>query len=177
MQLPCFPIPTLKLPPTLTRTPSPYTPFPAKSVEEFLIKLEQSIPPYIRYLPDAYDHIQHCAHGFDINYDPEYEETVRSLVARLEAASGLGDGGQNLGPPPEFALGKLENYELYMFFKVRVALRDEWDEEGYLKLHSDVRDGLGRNQWVDGLQQFMEEGFKGQRQSCWVRGNRTSFCI
>lgn len=152
----------------------------AKSVEEWMTKLEQSIPPYIRYVPDSYDHERACLEGFTVDYEPEYEKAVRSLMARLALtdAEGVDDGGRYLGPAPEFGWGKLEKgYELYIFFKLRVAMRDEWDEEAYLREHGDVAQAVKDRQWVDGLQHFMEDGFQQGRRSCWVRHGTTKFCI
>jgi hypothetical protein len=149
-----------------------------KSVEEFLVKLEQSIPPYIRYLPDAYNLKKHCDARMVIEYEGEYDRTVHSLMERFWRASAVGgDGGDFLGPPPEFPRNGLEHYDLYIFFKLRVAMRDEWDEEGYLRENQDVEGWVANGWWQDGLQQFLTEGFESGRKSCWVRDGTIRFCI
>jgi len=146
----------------------------AKSVEEFIIKLEQSIPPYFRYLPDAYDNVKACPNNFTITYSESYEDTVRHLLSKLAQASAQDDGGKALAPIPEYQVGKLDHYDIYTFFKLRVAKRDEWDEDAYLRLHPDVAKEVQTKNWVDGLQHFMNSGFEGGRKSCWVRDEGTS---
>lgn len=151
----------------------------AKSVEEWLTKLEQSIPPYIRYLPDSYDHVRQCMQGFDISYPSDYEAAVHDIMTRLWATDrdGRTDGGLYLGPAPEFRQDKLDNYNMYIFFKLRVAMRDEWDEEAYLHMYADVADAIERREWIDGLQHFLEDGFRDNRRSCWLRRGTIKICI
>lgn len=151
----------------------------AKSVEEFIIKLEQSVIPYIRYLPVAYDHVKQCPNNFTVTYTKEYEETVRKYMEQLHSTSGgVSNGGDFLGPPAEYSRGKLENHDLYLFFKLRTTLRHEWDEEAYLKTNPEVAEAVSEKQWVDGLQEFLEEGFKQGRVSCWVmEESKKRFCL
>jgi hypothetical protein len=145
----------------------------AKSVEEFLVKLDQSIPPFFRYLPDAYDKVRHCPDFADIGYDPRYEALVREIMGQFSA----GDGGRFLGPLPEYRHGAIDQHELYLFFRLRVAMRDEWDEVAYLKEYPTIAAAVEAGTWADGLQHFLEEGFMSGAKSCWVRNGSHAFCI
>jgi hypothetical protein len=141
-----------------------------KSVQEWLLKMEQSIPPYVRYLQDSYDHAFSChANLQQIHYTPDYEETVTNMILQLRRAQGeSNDGGKFLGPLPEFKAEDLKDdpnlekgggYPLYLYFKLKVAQGMEWDEERYLAEHPEVGERIKARQVIDGLQHFMEKGF------------------
>jgi hypothetical protein len=64
-----------------------------KSVEEWLVKLEQSIPSYIHYIPDSYYGVNHCPAGLmEVTYTIEYEKVVRVTL------DGLRRGGRRRPP-------------------------------------------------------------------------------
>lgn len=155
----------------------------ARSVEEFITKSEQSIVPYIRELPQSYDGIKDCDATIHqaLEYDDNYVTEVRRLMTLLRKVAIEGqhsDGGRQLGPGGhEFVHGEIGSWDVYIFFKARVALRDEWDEAAYLSIHRDVYDGVGRGEWMDGLQHFMQVGFGQKRRSCWVRDRLHQVCI
>jgi hypothetical protein len=141
-----------------------------KSVQEWLLKMEQSIPPYVRYLQDSYDHVTSCAANLQqIYYTPDYEQTVTNMIFQLRRAQGENnDGGRFLGPLPEFEaedfkddpnLEKGGGYPLYLYFRSKVAQGMEWDEERYLAEHPEVGERIKDRRIIDGLQHFMEEGF------------------
>ena len=141
----------------------------AKSVEEFINKSEQSIPPYIRLLKDAYDKVRKCI-GTEVVYDTPYKETVHRIMKGLKVSQGqLPDAGDFLGPLPEFKANAIDDYAMYLFFKTRVTLRDEWDEEQYLLKHEDVANAVERRLFIDGLQHYLEDGFDAGYSSCWIR--------
>lgn len=76
----------------------------------------------------------------------------------------LGDGGEFLGPVVEFSVKGTNEYPLYAFFRIRVAKKDEWDEEAYLTLHPEVQEAIQKKEWMDGLHEFIMEGFnKGKK--------------
>lgn len=138
----------------------------AKTVEEFLIKSDQSIPPYIRLLKDSFDAAKSCTKE-PIPYPADYQPLVRSLVRRLrELQGGLPDGGVLLGPPFEFKPHNRNDYPLYLFAKLRVANREEWDEEAYLKAHPDAKKAVQDGKYQDGIHHFFVEGFDAGRKSC-----------
>jgi hypothetical protein len=87
----------------------------------------------------------------------------------MEELGSLPDGGTQLAPHPEFRR-TFSDYHLYAFFKLRVAMRDEWDEEAFLEQKTDVRKAVKNGTYADGLQYFIEEGFKRGMESCWRRG-------
>lgn len=54
-----------------------------------------------------------------VAYTPEYREAVHRFVAGLRTAQGgLPDGGQMLGPLPEYKPHSRDDYTLYLFLKV-----------------------------------------------------------
>lgn len=153
-----------------------------RSMEEFIIKSEQSIVPFVRGLPGSYDGIQDCDAPIQVEYEEDHIACVRRLMALLRKVAPEGhhsDGGRLLGPGGrEFVNGEIGSWALYMFFKARVALRDEWDEAAYLRMHQDAYDGVGRGDWMDGLQHFVLVGFGEKRRSYWVReGFTRNVCI
>ena len=135
-----------------------------KSVEEWLVKLEQSIPPYIRYIPDSYDGVNHCpASLMQVTYTAEYEKVVRAMLDDLRRGQHQDDGGRFLGALPEltkktFTDSPEKNYALYLYSKLKVAQRQEWDEDGYLSNVPEAETAIKEQKYVDGLQHFFDEG-------------------
>ncbi len=137
-----------------------------KSIAEWIVKLEQSMEPYIRLFHESYD----TARSFEKEpfvYDAVYVELARKTMAELGS---LPDGGIQLAPNPEFR-SKFSDYPLYAFFKLRVALGDEWDEDAFLADRAEIREAVKNGTYADGLQYFIEEGFKRNEESCWIRGD------
>jgi hypothetical protein len=94
----------------------------AKTVEEYIAKSEQSQPPYFRKMRDMYDTSggSKCSNQ-PLPYDIEYQDAVRRIMQGLQAAQGgLPDGGQQLGPLPEYKPHSRDDYPLYLFLKVRL---------------------------------------------------------
>ena len=151
-----------------------------KSVEEWLVKLEQSIPPYIRYIPDSYDHVKHCPTDLTrVTYTSEYERLVRSTVGQLRSAQALGDAGLFLGALPEFTKQDFPEspeaqYALYLYCKLKVTQRQEWDEEGYLLGTPEAAQAVKGNSSVDGLQHFFHEGFLAGARGAWMTERKWS---
>ena len=145
-----------------------------KSVEEWLVKLEQSIPPYIRYIPDSYDGIKHCSAGLmQVTYTTEYEKVVRAILDELRQGQGQDDGGRFLGALPEFTKQDFTdspeaNYPLYLYCKLKVAQRQEWDEDGYLTNTPEAKTAVQAEKYVDGLQHFFDKGFSEAGRGTWI---------
>ncbi|WIA43722.1 hypothetical protein OEZ86_010148 [Tetradesmus obliquus] len=140
-----------------------------KTVEEYIVKSEQSQPPYFRQLPDAYDKARSCSLE-PVQYDTQYTMATRGLIQQLRAAqAGMGDGGLQQGGPPEAKPMSRSDYHLYLFFKLRVAHKDEWDEAKYLEHNPAVAAHVVEGRYVDGLHHFMVEGFAKGNVLCWWR--------
>uniref|UniRef100_A0A383VMK3 Uncharacterized protein n=1 Tax=Tetradesmus obliquus TaxID=3088 RepID=A0A383VMK3_TETOB len=140
-----------------------------KTVEEYILKSEQSMPPYFRQLPDAYEKARSCSLE-PVQYDTQYATATRSLIHQLRAAqAGMGDGGLKLGAPPEPRPMSRPDYQLYLFFKLRVANMDEWDEARYFEHNPEAAALVAKRHYVDGLHHFMVEGFEKGAVSCWWR--------
>ena len=144
-----------------------------KSVEEWLVKLEQSIPPYIRYIPDSYDHVHHCPAGLrQVTYTADYERVVRAMLDNLRRSQGQDDGGRFLGALPDFIKTEFTdspetNYPLYLYCKLKVAQRQEWDEHGYFTNIPEVKKAVQEGMYVDGLQHFFNKGFSEAGRGVW----------
>jgi hypothetical protein len=78
----------------------------AKTVQEYIIKSEQSMPPVSRLLTHSYFETNNAATHIKcsmepVQYDAAYSSTVRRIVDGLRLAqAGLGDGGVQLSWPP-----------------------------------------------------------------------------
>jgi len=148
-----------------------------KSTEEWLVKMEQSIPPYNRYIPGSYDGVKSCpAELTNISYLPEYETVVRTTLERLRRSQDQEDGGLFLGSllessRQEYAEAE-QDYGVYLYFKLKVAQRQEWDEEGFLGKYPEVKKALDERLYVDGLQYFVEKGFAENSTGAWIPENR-----
>lgn len=91
----------------------------AKTVEEYIAKSEQSQPPFFRLMRDMYDAAATTCDNRRIYFDAAYMDAVRRLTRGLaEAQGGLPDGGQLLGPLPEYRPHSRDDYALYLFLKV-----------------------------------------------------------
>lgn len=134
-----------------------------KSVEEWLVKMEQSIAPFKRYLSD---YAAACQTQLSpTTYDPEYTAVMHDVMRGLRETKSVDDGGIFLGSLPElgeeFFMEAEEHYALYRFIKARVAQGVDWDEESYLKQHPELMDEeeKGRHEkaddFVDGLHHFL----------------------
>jgi len=150
-----------------------------KSTEEWLVKMEQSIPPYNRYFPDSYDNVKFCPAGLtEIPYLPEYEKLVRTALERLRRSQHQGDGGLFLGSLPESSRQEYaearQDFSLYLYFKLKVARRQDWDEEGFLEKYREVKKAVEEQQYVDGLQYFVEKGFAEKSIGAWIPENRNA---
>jgi hypothetical protein len=132
-------------------------------VEEWLVKMEQSIAPFERYLSD---YAAACQTRLSpTTYDPEYTAVVHDVMRGLRKAKSVDDGGIFLGSLPElgedFFVEAEEDYALYRFVKARVAQGVEWDEAGYLQQHPEFmgeeKEGRRENSdgFVDGLHHFL----------------------
>ena len=140
-----------------------------RSIEDWIVKFEQSIKPYIRYFNQSYEDVQTLPHLW-VSYTSQHEEKVRNLMSRLKAAQGnLTDGGHLLGPIRGFGPGEVEQYDLYLFFKMRVLQKDEWLDEDYLARHPDVGKLVKEGKHCDGMQHFVSKGFWEGRETCWNR--------
>jgi hypothetical protein len=148
----------------------------AKSLQEFIIKKEQSYT----WLPRLLDNM-HDTKGKKIScdkrmliYPPGYTETLRLVMDSIKS---LPDGGLPVGKlagTKPIKYGDHSDYALYLFFKWIISERFEWDEEAYFDIHpslpSIINASLHTNwPYIDGLHHFMRTGFYQKNSSCWQR--------
>jgi len=136
-----------------------------KSTEEWLVKTEQSVPPYNRYIPDYYDNVNFCPAGLtEVLFLPEYERVVGATIEQLRRSQDQEDGGLFLGTLPESTKEEYaeaeQDYELYLYLKLKIAQGQDWDEEGYLKSIPEVRKAIEEQEYVDGLQHLFKKALR-----------------
>jgi hypothetical protein len=61
-----------------------------------------------------------------------------------------------------------KDFALYLYFKLKVIQRQDWDEERFLENLPEVRKAVEEQKYVDGLQYFVEQGFAGNATGAWV---------
>jgi rhamnogalacturonyl hydrolase YesR len=104
---------------------------------------------------------------------------VRTALEQLRCSQDQADAGLFLGSLPESTRQEYaeaaQDYDLYLYLKLKVAQRKDWDEEGYLNSLPEARKATGEQKYVDGLQHFINEGFAKNASSAWVTENRDAF--
>lgn len=91
----------------------------AKSIEEYILKSEQSQPPFFRKMRDMYDPAASSCENTPVPFDILFGSAVQRIMqGRKEAQGGMPDGGVMLGPLPEYKPHSREDYALYLFLKV-----------------------------------------------------------
>lgn len=148
----------------------------AKSVQEYLVKKEQSLKGYTRLLNNMY-YREYGEQGatcdkLPIHYPPGYKESFHALFDPLK---NIPNGGLPASPfhgPKPLRYNEHNDYALYQFLKWAVSERLEWDEEAYFALHSNLTNIIAESRstkwpYVDGLHHFFRNGFWNKNESCW----------
>lgn len=143
----------------------------SKSVEEFLIKADQSIPPYFREIIGSYDLGPKCQ-LVNVTYTDDYKKAFLNTHRHLISMASFQP--KQLQSLPLLAANSLRNYALYIYMKYRCTKRHEFDNEKYLQIHPDAKNSVKNGSLVDGLYHFMENFSKGVR-GCWKTDTNT-FC-
>jgi hypothetical protein len=143
----------------------------ARSLEEWILKKEQSYTEYPRALHDRYEGLCQTK---NLSYPPGYEEAYH----RLDSLSGdISESGMSLGlhmGPMPLKPFQHEDSHLYWFFKWAIAERLEWDEEAYFlrnpsAINDIVRSLSSEKPMADSLQHYLQIGFQARFSSCWIR--------
>ena len=151
----------------------------SKSMEEFLIKGDQSIPPYTRRPIQSYrDSGSICRHDTFL-YSRNYRRTFMNVYKQFQMF--YSSEPITLSPPPLLNLKHMPDhhqgdadYTLFIYLKYRVARREEFDQERYLSINPDAKQAIKNGTANDGLHHFMlnyANGVKG----CW-KTNTYSIC-
>jgi len=146
----------------------------AKSVQEFLLKKEQSLFAYPRMLNNMY-YKEYKASPCDkrlINYPDRYADTLHQLMEILKDVPNSGVFKNAFKGPKPLVYGQHPDFALYAFLKWAVSQHMEWDEEAYLRLHPNVphiMEASNKSPWpyVDGLHYYFRDGFWGGNHTCW----------
>jgi hypothetical protein len=143
----------------------------SKSVEEFLIKTDQSVPPYIRQPIHSYDLGPTC-HLKRFNYAKDYRRIFFNAHEQLKKLHPIIPNTLRL--PPSLNIKEMTNYALYIHLKYRCAKRHEFDNDKYLSIHPGVKMSVENSTLVDGLYHFMANFLAGVK-GCW-KTDTDSFC-
>lgn len=147
----------------------------SKSLEDFVIKKEQSLPPYYRSFRER---ISFCPLGLKaFPYDDLYVELVEKIMAIPFVAAeveNFGGGGLVSGPASAVNLtreevGPANDYELYQFVKEQLKNGCNFDKECYLKRNPRAREAVSTGVSLDALQYFLSKNFTMTENSneCW----------
>ncbi|CAF3374591.1 unnamed protein product [Rotaria socialis] len=143
----------------------------SKSMEEFLVKVDQSIPPFIRMPIKTYDLGPVCS-LIKFNYSKDYENIFLHSYQQLDAMDSLKP--KNFLTAPMLTTKHMADYPLYIYLKYRCAKRHEFDNEKYLATNREAKALVDRGAMVDGLYHFMDN-FPKEAIGCWKTEER-SFC-
>ncbi|CAF2872835.1 unnamed protein product [Rotaria sp. Silwood2] len=143
----------------------------SKSMEEHLVKVDQSIPPYIRVPISSY-RLKHICTRDKVKYAEDYENAFLRSYKRLEAMHSLQI--VNLRPSPSLNIKQMTDYALYIHLKYRCAKRHEFDNDKYLSINPSVKEQVKNGSLPDGFYHFMANFLKGAV-GCW-RTHNDSFC-
>ncbi|CAF3776020.1 unnamed protein product [Rotaria sp. Silwood1] len=140
----------------------------SKSIEEYLVKVDQSMPPYIRTPMEYYVHsnVTVCdimEFGFAEDYRRIFINTYKQLKM-LHSLTPI-----DLLSPPGLVLNETYYYKLDMHLKYRCAKRQEFDHERYLNINPDVKEAIRNHTYTDGLHHFMAT-FSSGAKGCWRTG-------
>jgi hypothetical protein len=158
----------------------------AKSVEEFLVKKEQSLVGYTRALDNMYYKEGETKGAVcdkrPLNYPQSYIDSFDLISEILKPIPNGGVPVNELRGPKPLLYNQHPDYPLYQFLKWTVSERMEWDEESYFALHpnlSDIIEKSKSSQWpyVDALHYFFRAGFWGKNTSCWILPSSSQLCF
>src|SRR5262249_46823503 len=96
----------------------------SKSMEEYLIKADQSVPPFIRRPIDSYDLGPTCNLS-KINYSEDYKRTFLNAHEQLKKLHPIIP--DTLIPLPGLNIKQISDYALFIHLKYRCAKRHEFD--------------------------------------------------
>jgi hypothetical protein len=143
----------------------------SKSMEEFLVKADQSVPPYVRKPIDSYDRGPTCELT-RFNYSDDYRRTFLDAYHRLAKLHSVKP--VKLRPPPSLNVKQTPDYPLFIHLKYRCAQRYQFDNEKYLSIYPEAKAAVEKGAVVDGLYHFMLNFMSGIK-GCWKNSN-DSFC-
>jgi hypothetical protein len=141
-----------------------------KSVEEFLIKTDQSMPPYIKTPIDAYREAGNICNRIQYHYSADYTYTFLESYNELKILHSLTPIA--LIPPPGLNINDTSDYTLSIHLKYRCAKRQEFDEKKYLSINTDAAKLIKNGAYTDGLHHFMANFLTGVI-GCWKTGTYT----
>lgn len=156
-----------------------------KSVEEYLLKIDQAFVEWKRSLVKAhrkcnsedrrsyYNLTRAIGSPQPIPYATEYKRIVKDILSRwpIDVNQAYLNSVDSLTAP----IGGTDQWELYMFFKWAVAAGYSWNEELYLKRNPSVI--LSPRTFDDGLHHFLSTGFYAGAYGCFTTRRGHQFCV
>ena len=143
----------------------------SKSMEEFLLKIDQGLPPWGRRPIERYLGTPACQLSL-FNYSDDYRATFLNAYKQLEKLHPVKP--TNLRAPPGLTIKQTPDYALLIHLKYRCAKGHQFDNEKYLSIHPDAKAAVAQGAIVDGMYHFMANFTSGVK-GCWKTSN-DSFC-
>jgi len=156
-----------------------------KSVEEYLLKIDQAFVEWKRSLIRAhrkcnskdrrsyYELKRAVGSPQPIPYAKRYKQAVKTILNEwpIDASTTYLTQTAALTIPR----GGTEHWDLYMFFKWAVAAGYSWNEQLYLQRNPNVT--LSERTFDDGLHHFLSTGFYGGSFACFNTPQGHPFCV
>eukprot|EP00245_Coleochaete_scutata_P010999 TRINITY_DN398_c0_g2_i5.p1 TRINITY_DN398_c0_g2~~TRINITY_DN398_c0_g2_i5.p1 ORF type:complete len:479 (-),score=79.39 TRINITY_DN398_c0_g2_i5:458-1894(-) len=161
--------------------PSPHPPHPilihyyTKSLEDFLVKKEQSMAPVWRLFKDYYDGgRQGCwLNKEPFPYSPQYVADVKRVMSVQFTEDPRQDSAGEIFKHPTMQRGQSgddSDDDLYVFVKNQLEEGKWFDQSCYLKKYPDVVDMVRNGTFADPLIHFAAVSFDEGKTSCWEGG-------
>jgi len=145
--------------------------FWSKSVEEYIIKMEQPWPDYQRVLSSFYQGTPKKDPNLfvDTSLSIEMVEQTHYYLCILPINSVKVSSKKKLSIlKPNFV-----EFSLYMFMKWKVTQHERWNNLAYETL---VPEAKNRSVYVSGLDHFLQKGFFEGSPSCWTTNEGIHYC-
>ena len=143
--------------------------YKSKSIQEYLLKEDQSLPPFTRRPIKTYDHTGATCNLSDFAYSKDYERSFMNVYKEFKTLHS--PEPILLLPPPMLNIKHMPDkgdaaYTLFIYLKYRAAKREEFDHERYLSINADAKKAVENRTVLDGLHHFMLNYATGV-QGCW----------
>lgn len=148
----------------------------SKSVQEFLVKGDQSTPPSIRMPVHSYRASGSICNRKNFSYSDDYVHTFMDVYNELKLLHSIEPIA--LLPIPALNIRQTPSvdhteYALFMYFKYRVAMGQDFDDERYLSINPRAKQAIDNGTVTDALHHFMLHFANGAK-SCWKTGNHST---
>ncbi|CAF1444204.1 unnamed protein product [Rotaria sordida] len=137
----------------------------SRSVEEFLIKVDQGFPPYMVSPIQYYTYTEKVVCDImEFNYSQDYRRIFINAYKQLKMLYSLTP--IDLLPSSGLNLNQTSFHALSMHLQYRCAKKQEFDNERYLTINPGAKEAIRNRTYTDGLHHFMAT-FSSGAKGCW----------